>query len=30
MKQNKYDDEQFFLKYSKMNRSQNGLDGAGE
>lgn len=30
MKQNKYDDEKFFEKYSKMNRSINGLEGAGE
>lgn len=30
MKENKYDDEVFFLKYSQMNRSQQGLDGAGE
>lgn len=30
MKQNKYDDEIFFEKYSKMDRSIKGLDGAGE
>ncbi len=30
MKENKYDNEQFFEKYSKMNRSINGLKGAGE
>jgi ubiquinone/menaquinone biosynthesis C-methylase UbiE len=30
MKQNKYDDDVFFNKYSNMNRSKNGLEGAGE
>ncbi len=30
MKQNKYDDPVFFEKYGKMERSQKGLDGAGE
>ncbi|WP_073587880.1 class I SAM-dependent methyltransferase [Anaerocolumna xylanovorans] len=30
MKQNKYDDEIFFEKYSKMDRSVKGLTGAGE
>ena len=30
MKENKYDDEIFFKKYSEMNRSANGLSGAGE
>ena len=30
MKENKYDDEEFFKKYSEMYRSQKGLDGAGE
>ena len=30
MKQNKYDDEVFFDKYSKMTRSTQGLAGAGE
>lgn len=30
MKQNKYDDDVFFDKYSKMERSQKGLAGAGE
>jgi SAM-dependent methyltransferase len=30
MKENKYDDERFFEKYSQMGRSQQGLDGAGE
>ncbi|MBD5393808.1 MAG: class I SAM-dependent methyltransferase [Lachnospiraceae bacterium] len=30
MKENKYDKEQFFLKYSEMTRSQKGLQGAGE
>lgn len=30
MKENKYDDEQFFEKYSQMLRSQKGLTGAGE
>lgn len=28
MKQNKYDDKVFFEKYSKMDRSTKGLDGA--
>lgn len=30
MKENKYDNEQFFNKYQEMNRSKNGLKGAGE
>lgn len=30
MKQNKYDDKSFFDKYSNMNRSKSGLEGAGE
>ncbi len=30
MKQNKYDDDVFFSKYSKMRRSREGLEGAGE
>lgn len=30
MKENKYDNEQFFQKYSQMLRSQKGLQGAGE
>ena len=30
MKQNKYDDETFFAKYSSMDRSTEGLGGAGE
>lgn len=30
MKQNKYDDQQFFAKYSQMHRSVHGLAGAGE
>lgn len=30
MKQNKYDDNIFFDKYSKMERSKNGLESAGE
>lgn len=30
MKQNKYDDQAFFEKYSQMNRSVYGLAGAGE
>lgn len=30
MKENKYDNDIFFEKYSQMNRSVNGLDGAGE
>lgn len=30
MKENKYDDNTFFDKYSQMLRSQIGLDGAGE
>lgn len=30
MKENKYDDSKFFDKYSKMNRSINGLEGSGE
>ena len=30
MKENKYDDENFFQKYSEMYRSVHGLAGAGE
>lgn len=30
MKENKYDNEQFFIKYSEMMRSKKGLEGAGE
>ncbi len=30
MKENKYDDEVFFRKYSQMSRSKEGLSGAGE
>ena len=30
MKENKYDNDSFFMKYSQMERSQNGLDSAGE
>ncbi|WP_343208883.1 class I SAM-dependent methyltransferase [Anaerolentibacter hominis] len=30
MGQNKYDDPVFFEKYGRMNRSQEGLEGAGE
>jgi ubiquinone/menaquinone biosynthesis C-methylase UbiE len=30
MKENKYDDNTFFEKYSQMSRSQKGLAGAGE
>lgn len=30
VKQNKYDDDVFFGKYSKMSRSKDGLEGAGE
>lgn len=30
MKENKYDHEAFFKKYSEMSRSINGLEGAGE
>ncbi len=30
MKENKYDDVKFFSQYSKMTRSINGLEGAGE
>lgn len=30
MKENKYDDEVFFKKYSEMSRSKYGLKGAGE
>ncbi|WP_455684579.1 class I SAM-dependent methyltransferase [Thomasclavelia sp.] len=30
MKENKYDNEQFFLKYKEMTRSKDGLKGAGE
>jgi SAM-dependent methyltransferase len=30
MKQNKYDENEFFEAYGKMERSMNGLEGAGE
>lgn len=30
MKENKYDDERFFVKYGEMERSKQGLKGAGE
>lgn len=30
MKENKYDDDEFFKKYSQMNRSKSGLKAAGE
>lgn len=30
MKENKYDNDTFFQKYSEMSRSQQGLQGAGE
>ena len=30
MKENRYDDEDFFLAYSRMLRSEKGLEGAGE
>jgi len=30
MKENNYDDPSFFSAYSKMLRSTEGLDGAGE
>lgn len=30
MKENKYDDENFFKQYSRMQRSIDGLEGAGE
>ena len=30
MKENKYDEEAFFNKYTQMNRSIHGLEGAGE
>lgn len=30
MKENKYDEESFFEKYSQMDRSKKGLEGAGE
>ncbi len=30
MKENKYDQDSFFQKYSEMSRSQKGLSGAGE
>lgn len=30
MKENKYDDERFFGQYSRMSRSTDGLEGAGE
>ena len=30
MKENKYDDPVFFEKYSQMERSKKGLEGAGE
>lgn len=30
MKENKYDDDNFFNKYKDMDRSKKGLEGAGE
>lgn len=30
MKENKYDNEEFFKKYAEMGRSKKGLSGAGE
>lgn len=30
MKENKYDEEKFFAKYSEMDRSRKGLQAAGE
>ena len=30
MKENKYDNEEFFKKYAEMERSKKGLSGAGE
>lgn len=30
MKENRYDDPDFFEKYSRMSRSEKGLAGAGE
>ena len=30
MKENRYDDPEFFEKYSQMSRSVQGLSGAGE
>lgn len=30
MKENRYDDAVFFVKYSQVNRSRQGLSGAGE
>ena len=30
MKENKYDEQIFFEKYSQMSRSKEGLEGAGE
>lgn len=30
MKENRYDDDIFFEKYSQMERSKKGLEGAGE
>lgn len=30
MKENKYDNEEFFIKYGEMERSKKGLHGAGE
>ncbi len=30
MKENRYDDAVFFEKYSQVNRSRQGLSGAGE
>lgn len=30
MKENKYNEAVFFEKYSQMNRSKQGLSGAGE
>ena len=30
MQENKYDNDVFFAKYCQMDRSQKGLEGAGE
>ena len=30
MKENRYDDQEFFEKYRHMSRSEKGLAGAGE
>ena len=30
VKENKYDEQKFFMKYSEMERSKKGLQGAGE